>query len=351
MGAGSLLLCGNGILRAEPLRSPYGHIRMPMKHSSRFVLRRWRVFALLCLLAPSAALADKMTSAQRAGAEEFLAAIAGGGAGAAVFAIHPSELDELRARLLTKMREEEKAGDNTTRSRLFGRGMPLPDIERLTSLNFYGTIASRLSLFGRPYQRVKEVGTIPGPNGTVYALVRGVQAKDSGETEVVELVKLRPYGKDWKATIPEELSAQIDDLIEGRRRGAQPPPASAQAKPPAAGGAAPPAPGEGTPREITELLEVAEKTLTEGKCEEYYKERMSRNFRQVTSKKALDALIGSCKRGTTKDMLLSTLKIVKTLDPKFEYGGQRAVYDLSGQGLPFDRFVLEKVDKRWYIAE
>jgi hypothetical protein len=304
------------------------------------------------LLAPGAAMADKMTSAQRAGAEEFLAAIAGGGAGAAVFAIHPSELDELRLRLLTKMREEEKAGDNTTRSRLFGRGMPLADIERFTPPNFYGTIASRLSLFGRPYQRVKEVGTLPGPNGTVYAVVRGVQPKDSGETEVVELVKLRPYGKDWKATIPDELNAQIDDLIEGRRRGAPPPPPSAAAKPGAATPSTPAAaPGESTPREIVELLDLAEKTLTEGKCEEYYKDRMSRNFRQVTSKKALDALISSCKRGTTKDMLLSTLKIVRTLDPKFEYGGQRAVYDLSGQGLPFDRFVLEKVDKRWFIAE
>jgi hypothetical protein len=297
-------------------------------------------------------MADKMTSAQRAGAEEFLAAIAGGGAGAAVFAIHPSELDELRLRLLTKMREEEKAGDNTTRSRLFGRGMPLADIERLTSPNFYGAIASRLSLFGRPYQRVKEVGVIPGSNGYVYALVRGIQPKDSGETEVVEMVKLRPYGKDWKAAIPEELTAQMDDLIEGRRRGAPPPPAAAAgAAQGAAGAVKPAAPGEGTPREITELLDAAEKTLTEGNCEEYYKERMSRNFRQVTSKKALDALISSCKRGTTKDMLLSTLKIVRTLDPKFEYGGQRAVYDLSGQGLPFNRFVLEKVDKRWFIAE
>jgi hypothetical protein len=45
------------------------------------------------------------------------------------------------------------------------------------------------------------------------------------------------------------------------------------------------------------------------------------------------------------------LKIVKTMDPKFQYQGQRAVYDLSGQGLPFSSFVLEKIEKRWYIAE
>lgn len=319
--------------------------------------RRWRLVATLCLLAPCAAMAENMSDAQRRGAEEFLAAIAGGGAAAAVYAIHPTELDELRTRLLTKMREEAKGGDSTTKSRLFGAAMPLSDIERMTPVNFYGTVAGRLRYSGRPYQRVKEVGTLPGPKGTVYAVVRGVQPRDSGEVEVVELVKLRPYGKDWKATLPDELEAQIDDLIQGRRRGAAPPAIAQANKPPGtstttpgAGGAAPQ--GEGTPPEILELLTAAEKTLSESKCDEYYKERMSRNFRRVTSKKALEALISTCQRSTgTREMLLSTLKIVKGLEPKFEYQGERAVYDLSGQGLPFDRFVLERVEKRWYIAE
>jgi hypothetical protein len=317
---------------------------------------RWRLIAVLCLLAPSAVMADSMSSAQRRGAEEFLGAIAGGGASGLTYAIHPTELDELRSRLLTKMREEAKAGDSNTRSRLFGKGMPLSDLERMTSMNFYSTLAQRLRLFGRPYRSVKEVGTLPGPKGTVYAVVKGIPPRDSGEIEVVEVVKLRPYGKDWKASMPEELEAQIDDLIEGRRRPPPTPPVNAQANKPAdtgpATGTAPAAAADDTPREIVELLDAAEKSLTDGKCEEYYKERMSKNFRRVTSKKSFEALISTCQRSTgTREMLVNTLKIVRGLSPKFEYQGERAVYDLSGQGLPYDRFVLERVDKKWYIAE
>ena len=37
--------------------------------------------------------------------------------------------------------------------------------------------------------------------------------------------------------------------------------------------------------------------------------------------------------------------------PAYELNGTRAIYDLRGQGLPFDRFVLERVEDRWYVAE
>ena len=49
--------------------------------------------------------------------------------------------------------------------------------------------------------------------------------------------------------------------------------------------------------------------------------------------------------------LLAALRAVRTLPPRLEYEGTRAVYDLRGQGLPFQRFVLEQVEKRWYVAE
>jgi hypothetical protein len=79
---------------------------------------------------------------------------------------------------------------------------------------------------------------------------------------------------------------------------------------------------------------------------------MSPNFRRVTSKRAIEALITSCQNSLgTRTMLLSTLHIVRGMEPHYEYEGQRAVFDLKGQGLPFDEFVLEQVDKRWYVAE
>jgi hypothetical protein len=79
---------------------------------------------------------------------------------------------------------------------------------------------------------------------------------------------------------------------------------------------------------------------------------MSPNFRRVTGKKALAALVTACQNSLgTREMLLATLHIVRALDPRYEYEGQRATYDLTGQGLPFDHFVLEQVDKHWYVAE
>jgi hypothetical protein len=100
------------------------------------------------------------------------------------------------------------------------------------------------------------------------------------------------------------------------------------------------------------LLDSAAKSLSDGNCEDYYKKNMSPNFRRVTSKKALDALIASCTNSLgTREMLSSTIRIVRGLSPSYEYQGERAVYDLDGQGLPYDRFVLERVDNRWYIAE
>jgi hypothetical protein len=283
----------------------------------------------------------EMTGSERSAAQEFLAARASGDAQQIAAAIHPAELEELRTRILALLHKESARGDSTIRSRLFGPAEPLDAIERLTSANFYAAIATRLWMPGREYERVKAIGVVPGRDGTVHAIVEGVQPKERGsKLEVVELVTLRPYGKDWKATIPEEIEAQIDDLVHGRSSSV------------ARGGSSGVAAGAPTPPGITALLDSAERSLDANHCDEYYHERMSENFRRVTSKKALETLIAACQHNQgTREMLLATLRIVREKQPQFEYEGQRAVYDLSGQGLPYDRFVLEQVDRKWYIAE
>ena len=303
--------------------------------------------ALLALWVPGALAAqipDSLTGSQRAAVEEFLAARASGSAQELAGALHPAELEELRTRILNLLHEEARHGDSTIRSRLFGQAMPLASIERLTPTDFFAAIALRLALPGRPYERVHGLAAVPGRNGNVHAIVEGIQPKERGsKVEVVELVTLRPYGKDWKAAIPEELQAQIDDLVHAR---------GSVALAPAAASAAHLAGGVATPPGITELLNSAEQSLSAGKCDEYYKQRMSENFRRVTSKQALETLIHSCQSNAgMREMLLATLHIVRGEQPRFEYDGQRAVYDLKGQGLPFDTFTLEQVDRRWYIAE
>jgi len=281
----------------------------------------------------AAPIPDSLTGSQRAAVEEFLAAKASGDPAVVAGAIHPAELEELRTRILDLLREESKRGDGTIRSRLFGQAMPLASIERLTPGDFYAAIARKLTLPGREYASVHGLAAVPGSGHYVHAVVEATQSKERDtRIQVVELVTLRPYDKDWKAAIPEEVRAQIDDLIHGRSAAADV--------------------GLATPPGIAELLNATEQSLTAGKCDEYYRQRMSENFRRVTSKKALESLINSCQNNTgTREMLLATVRIVRDRQPAFEYEGRRAVYDLRGQGLPFDRFVLEQVDKHWYIAE
>ena len=308
--------------------------------------------ALLVMASAFGATGEKVTGAQERGAAEFLAAVASGDPQSVAYAIHPAELDALRNRILTELREEAKKNDSTIRTRLFGAGMPLASLERLTSVDFYTTLARRLQLGGRPYQSVDGLVAVPARDGTVLVMVRGKPPRERGTVSIVNVVALKPYGKDWKAVVPPQIEAQIEDLAKGRRMFAGPPPGPA-----AAGGIKPPGsaitPAEaGLPPALLELLANAEKALAAGNCEEYYERYMSPSFRRVTSKQARQALVNTCRNSSgTREMLLSTLRIVKGLIPTFEYEGQRATYDLSGQGLPYDRFSLEQVDKRWYIAE
>ncbi len=293
---------------------------------------------------------DKPTSAQKQAAEDYLDAVASGSAQAVAFAIHPADIEALRTRILKMLRDEATRGDGTIRGRLFGPGMSLAAIERFTAIDFYTALARKLYLTGREYKSAEWLGVIPDRGDVVQVVLRGKQDKDHGNIDVVNVVSIKPYGKDWKAALPSDIEAQIDDLMHARRSvyAALPQPAA-----PAPGPAKPGSAGEsGLPPAISELLGNAEKSLIAPACEEYYQKYMSPNFRRVTSKKALEALITTCKNSMgTREMLLSTMRIVRGLTPRFDTEGQRAVYDLTGQGLPFDRFVLELVDKHWYIAE
>jgi len=296
------------------------------------------------LPATAAVQAMSVTSAQRDAALEFLQAVASDDPEAMASAIHPDDLKALRLRILTLLRNEAKRGDSTVRDRLFGPGRQLDEIEHLTDTGFYAALADRLYLPGRNYDYGEGIAAIPEKDGKVEVLIRGRQPHERGKVQVVNLVTLKPFGKDWKAALPGEIEAQIDDLIEGRRS------TSAAARAPAAlrGGRATLPAGKG----IVELLATSQQLLSDGNCDAYYNKQMSPNFRRVTGKKALAALIASCRNSLgTREMLLATLHIVQGLEPHYEFEGQRATYDLSGQGLPFDHFVLEQVDRHWYVAE
>jgi hypothetical protein len=327
-------------------------------------------FALVLFFgAAGGASAESVTGSQERAAAELLAAIASGDAQAVAFAIHPSELDRLRVMVVQRLRDEAARGESTIRTRLFGDATPIGDIERLTSVNLFRTIARRLTLRARTYDKLDGL-TAARDGKFVHVVLKGRQPPDRGRVEVVELVTLVPYGKEWKAAIPLEVEAQIDDLVAGRLR-----PSASSA---AAGGAgssggasssgsmsrtssgstgstapasAPSTPARNTP-EILALLDQAEKTLVEGRCDRYYRDFLSPELRRTLSGRTLDALVAACNRSiATRELLIAALRIVRRTAPVFEEGGSRAVYDVEGQGLPYDRYVLERVDGRWFIAE
>ena len=299
----------------------------------------------LCLwvaLSGAPALAAGPNGAQERGAEQFLRALASGNPQAVAQEMHPDELEKLRARLLVLMRTEAARGDSTYRSRLFGPGRSLADLESMTAIRFYTVLGERLRIRAREYRDFDWLAAVPDGK-VVYLVGKGEQPKERGVIKVAVTVALAQYGAQWRAVVPSELEAQIDDLLEGRVA-SQP---AAAAAPKTAAAAEPLAPG------ISELLARAEAALAGGHCEQYYDEYMSPNFNKATSRSARKTLVSACTNSeATRETMITTLRVVQELSPRYDLGGARAIYDVSGQGLPYSRFVLERdKDNRWYIAE
>lgn len=310
-------------------------------------LNRALIFMLLAVAATLPANAAGPSSAQQKGAEAFLAAVASGSAQAVAQELHPDELESLRSKLLTLLRAENMRSDSTYRSRLFGPGRALRDLEGMTAEKFYTALSDRLRLRARVYEKFEWLAAVPDGK-KVYLVGKGVQPKENGSVKVVVTVALMQYGAQWRATVPSDIEAQLDDLLEGRSAGASPAPSGGGAPTPSSGGAQQPLAAG-----ISELLVRAEAALAEGRCQDYYDQYMSPNFNKSTSRSARKTLINACTNDeNTRETMITTLRIVQELRPRYDSSGSRAIYDVSGQGLPYERFVLERGnDTRWYIAE
>jgi hypothetical protein len=317
-------------------------------------LRAWLAVllsaAVVCV-APPGARADDLTGAQRRAALEFLQAMASGDAQAVAYALHPSEADRLRITLQQKLRTEAERGESTLRGRLFGVAMPLTDIERMTSVDLFRALGPKLDLRARSYAELQGLAAVRDGD-RVLAVVKGKPPRERGATEVVEVVPLLPYGREWKAALPSEIDARIEDLLAGR--GSRRPGGAAgvaAASVVAEGEATTGSTARSTP-DIIAMLSAAEQALVGGRCDVYHREHLSPSLRRGLGPRALDTLIASCSRSVAnRELLIAALRLVQRTPPVYEAGGERAVYDLTGQGLPYDRYVLERIERRWYIAE
>ncbi len=307
--------------------------------------------AMVCVASPVAH-ADELTGAQRRAALEFLQAMASGDAQAVAYALHPSEADRLRITLQQRLRAEAEQGESTLRSRLFGALMPLADVERMTSVDLFRALGPKLDLRARSYAELQGLGAVRDGD-RVLAVVKGKPPRERGATEVVEVVPLLPYGREWKAALPSEIDARIEDLLAGR--GSRRPGGAAAgvaATAVVAGGEAPAGDTARSTPDIFAMLAAAEQALVDGRCDIYHREHLSPSLRRGLGPRALDTLIVSCSRSVAnRELLIAALRLVQRTPPVYEVGGERAVYDLSGQGLPYDRYVLERIERRWYIAE
>ena len=309
----------------------------------------------LCVVVLFAALglqarAESVTGAQRQAASDYLLAVSSTDLQAVAYAIHPAELDRLRFGVLQKLREESARGGNAIRERLFGSAMPLSDVERLTSANLFRAVARRWSPHVRTHDSLEGLSaTREGER--VHVLVKQRPSKEGGRIETLEVVTLLAYGREWRAALPPEFEALVDDLVSGRQSRAvvaQTPStidtplvlrSSTQAL-------------ERNPPEIVSMLEAAEKVLVDGRCDRYYKEFLTPELQRGLAGRTMDSLISSCRRSmASRELLIAALRIVKRTSATIDNGGNRAVYDVTGQGLPFDRYVLERVEGRWYVAE
>ena len=310
----------------------------------------------------SGAQSDSVSGAQKKAAGAYLAAVSSAGAAGLAQILPQTELDALRMDLLSRMRKEDERGGATLRKRLFGNASTLANLERQTNQSFFVNLARRFDLKARLIQDPEWIAAVRDGGDRAIVIVRGRVEDEKDSPTVTQTIEMVSDGKDWKPVLPGELRVQLDDLIRGRQTVRAAP--SGTASPPNSGSAPAGAPtgdapattaGDtpaGNPAAITAMLRTAEQVLVAGKCDRYYKDYMSPGFRRTQSDKAMDTLVASCQRSMgMRELLISALRIVAQTSPQFEANGTRAVYDVANQGLPYERFTLELVDKRWYIAE
>jgi hypothetical protein len=189
----------------------------------------------------------------------------------------------------------------------------------------------------RVMKKTKLIGKVKESDDVLHFIVRGWEDEKGREASSAMLVTLIPYGKQWAVAVPAELEEKIEVAIAGGAVGARDVGDSRVAAL--------------DPR-IIALLDSGIAALKGVRCSEYYNDLMSPNFRKATAPTAVKTLIAQCEKNPAmRDKTRLALEIARGLKPRYEYGDTRAVFDMSRQGLPYERFVVEMIDKKWYVAE
>ncbi len=79
------------------------------------------------------------------------------------------------------LRSEAAKSDNTYRSRLFGPGRSMADLESMTAVRFYTVLSERLRIRAREYQRFDWLAAVPDGK-VVYLLGRACRPRSAARS-------------------------------------------------------------------------------------------------------------------------------------------------------------------------
>jgi hypothetical protein len=298
-------------------------------------LLQWRRVVLICGITAAAHCPAESTARL---AEEFVRASTTAGPSAAVPLYHPNEVTRLHDKVMLGVEREAETGGKSIRTALFGAGPSLEDLRHMTHEAMLLAIIARLPAILAPYDEFKSLGEIK-EGEMVHVTVRASLKKTERlkRRSIVSLVSALPYGKDWRAIVPAAIEARVDAaLAVGPDESAAAVPIKPALKDPA----------------WKELLTRGAATLQRGECARYFSEIMAPNFRSSVTPKAFDTIVRGCENNQgTRDKFRIGLELAEGRSPSIEAGGDRAVYNLSGEGLPYEQLVLVRVAGRWYVAE
>jgi hypothetical protein len=301
--------------------------------SSIVALAAWTV--LLLGLASNA----RAESPERT-AEDVVHLTTAGGPAAAVILYEPAEVQRIRDKVLLAAEREAEGGRKQIRATLFGAGPSLDEVRRMTPENLLLAILAKVPARTAKYDEFKALGTVK-EGQMLHVVVRASLTKVERlkRRSIVQVVSLLPSGKEWRAAIPSGIESYIDAVL-----------AAVPDDTPAAVAAAP-APAAKDPAAAA-LLARGIDLLNKGNCLTYFLDVMEPGFSKTMTQKAFDAIVRGCELNErTREKFRVGLELAAAREPKVEQGGLKLAYDLSGEGLPYDKLTLIKVDTRWYVAE
>lgn len=272
-------------------------------------------------------------------AEAIVQLTTAGGPSAAVILYEPAEVQRLHDKVLLAAEREAESGRKQVRSNLFGAGPGLDDLRRMTPENMLLAILAKLPARTAKYDEFKALGSVK-EGEMLHVVVRASLTKVDRlkRRSIVQLVTLVPSGKEWRGAIPSGIESYVDAVLS-----AAPDDAPALVPPPT------PAPKDPAG---TALLSRGIDLLNKGNCLTYFLDVMEPGFSKTMTQKAFDAIVRSCElNGKTRERYRVGLELSAAREPRVENGGLKLVYDLNGEGLPYDRVTLVKIDNRWYVAE